>query len=117
MREARSHLLQRGMVLMTVLWILLVISFISFALAAAVRVEVNAAGNSFDSERASYLAKSAAETVLQKLSDPKKFPESPMREEGGSYIFQFGSGEVRVRPEMDGGRIDLNGADEKLLGS
>jgi type II secretory pathway component PulK len=105
------------MVLMTVLWILLVISFISFALAAAVRVEVNAAGNSFDSERASYMAKSAAETVLQKLSDPKKFPESPMREEAGSYLFQFESGEVRVTPEMAGGRIDLNGADEKLLGS
>ena len=102
---------------MTVLWVLLVISFISFALAAAVRVELNAAGNSFESERASYMAKSAAETVLQKLSDPKKFPESPMREEAGSYVFQFASGEVRVRPEMAGALIDLNGADEKLLGS
>jgi type II secretory pathway component PulK len=105
------------MVLMTVLWIVLVISFISFALAAAVRVELNAAGNSFDSERAAYLAKSAAETVLQKLSDPKKFPESPMREESGSYVLTFASGEVRVRPEMSGGLIDLNGADDKLLGS
>jgi general secretion pathway protein K len=105
------------MVLMTVLWILLIISFISFALAAAVRVELNAAANSFDSERAAYLAKSAAETVLQKLSDPKKFPESPMREESGSYVFQFASGEVRVKPEMNGARIDLNGADDKLLGS
>src|SRR5215510_14128768 len=107
MSERRKRLSQRGMVLMTVLWILLIISFISFALAAAVRVELSAAANSFDSERASYLAKSAAETVLLKLSDPKKFPESPMREESGSYIFQFGSGEVLVRPEMDGGRIDL----------
>src|SRR5207247_975234 len=35
----------RGMVLMTVLWILAVIAFIAFALAAAVRTEVNAAGN------------------------------------------------------------------------
>src|SRR5262249_35268039 len=45
------------------------------------------------------------------------FPESPILEESGTYVFQFESGEVRVRPEMDGGRIDLNGADEKLLGS
>jgi general secretion pathway protein K len=106
-----------GMVLMTVLWILLVISFISFALAAAVRSELNAAGNSFDSERASYLAKGAAEAVLQKLQNPKDFPESPMQEVSGSYVFHFESGDVRVRPEMDGARIDLNGADEKLLAS
>src|SRR5215510_12077455 len=115
MSERRKRLSQRGMVLMTVLWILLIISFILFALAAAVRVELNAVANSFDSERAAYLAKSAAETVLLKLSDPKKFPESLMREESGSYVFQFASGEVRVKSEMNGARIDLNGADDKLL--
>src|SRR2546427_12820110 len=94
--KMRSAHAERGMVLMTVLWVLLVISFIAFALAAAVRVELNAAGNSFDSERATYLAKGAAEAVLQKLTDPKTFPESPMHEESGSYVFQFESGEVRV---------------------
>jgi general secretion pathway protein K len=105
------------MVLMTVLWILLVISFISFALAAAVRVELAAAGDSFDSERAIYLAKGAAEAVYQKLANPKTFPQSPMREEAGLYVFQFESGEVRVKAESDGARVDLNGADEKILGS
>src|SRR5689334_21035531 len=72
-----------GMVLMTVLWIVLVISFISFALAAAVRVELNSTGNSFDSERAIFMGKGAAEAVLQELKDPKVFPKSPMQEEGG----------------------------------
>ena len=54
---------QRGMVLMAVLWIVLVVAFISFALAAAVRSELAAAGNSFDSERALFMAKSAAEVT------------------------------------------------------
>src|ERR1051326_5589659 len=106
-----------GMVLMTVLWIVLVISFISFALAAAVRVELNSTGNSFDSERAIVLAKGAAETVLQKLKDSKAFPQSPMREEQGSYIIKFDSGEVVVKVETDSSRIDLNGADEKVMGA
>ena len=106
-----------GMVLMTVLWIVLVISFISFALAAAVRVELNSTGNSFDSERAIFMAKGAAEAVLQELKDPKVFPKSPMQEEGGLYVVKFDSGEVRVKVETDSSRIDLNGADEKVMGA
>ena len=53
-----------GMVLMTVLWIILIIAFISLTLAASVRVEVAAAQNSFDSERAFFMAKSAAEVLF-----------------------------------------------------
>ena len=105
------------MVLMTVLWILAVIAFIAFALAAAVRTEVNAAANSFDSERALFMAKSATEVVFQKLQHPDTFPELPVREESGTYIFEFGSGEVRIRPETDRGRIDLNEASDKVLTS
>jgi type II secretory pathway component PulK len=105
------------MVLMTVLWILLVISFIAFALAAAVRTELSAAGTSFDSERALFMAKGAAETVFLKIQNPDKFPQSSMREERGQYVFQFDSGEARVKTETDASRIDLNGADEKVLAS
>jgi general secretion pathway protein K len=103
------------MVLMTVLWILLVISFISFALAAAVRTEMNAAGTSFDSERALFMAKGAAETVFYKIQNPDTFPQSSMREERGEYVFQFDSGEARVRTETDASRIDLNGVDDNVL--
>src|SRR5439155_2901232 len=107
----------RGMVLMTVLWIVAVIAFISFALAAAVRTELNAAANSFDSERALFMAKSAAEVVFKKLQNPDTFPDLPVPERLGSYTFEFGSGEVRVRPESDRGRIDLNEASDKVLAS
>ncbi len=108
----------KGMILMTVLWIVLVISFISFALAAAVRVEIVSAAGSFDSERAVFMAKGAAETVFQKLKYPNTFPPSPMRELPDSvYAFEFDSGDVRVKSESDNSRIDLNGAEEKVLAS
>ena len=63
---------------MSVLWIVLVVAFISFALAAAVRSELAAAGNSFDSERALFMAKSAAEVLFQKLQNPETFSEIPV---------------------------------------
>jgi general secretion pathway protein K len=40
-----------------------------------------------------------------------------MVEEKNTYVFQFDSGEVRVKSETDSSHIDLNGADEKVLGS
>jgi len=100
---------------MTVLWILAVIAFISFALAAAVRTELNASANSFDSERALFMAKGAAEVVFKKLQNPDTFPDLPVGEQAGAYIFEFGSGEVRIQPESDRGRIDLNEASDKVL--
>ena len=105
------------MILLTVLWIVLVISFISFALAAAVRVELNAAGNSFDAERALFLARGGAEAAFLKISDIKITPQSPKLQVAADYAFQFDSGEVHVKAHSDSSQIDINGADEKLLGA
>jgi general secretion pathway protein K len=107
----------RGMVLMTVLWIVLVIAFISFSLAAAVRVEVEAVQDSFDGERAFFMAKSAAEVAFRSLKDPSTFTGSPVQRENGAYIFPFDSGEARVHFESSARAIDINAADDKLLAS
>ena len=107
----------RGLVLMTVLWIVLVIAFISFSLAAAVRVEVGAVQDSFDGERAFFMAKSAAEVTFRSLKEPSTFNDSPVQRENGVYIFPFDSGEARVHFESDAGSININTADDKLLAS
>jgi general secretion pathway protein K len=115
----KKNSIEKGMVLMTVLWIVLIISFISFALAAAVRTELQAAANSFDSERALFMAKGAAEAVFYRLQldNPKSLPDSPIKRNGDDYVVTLESGEARVKTETDGARIDLNGADEKVLAS
>ena len=105
----------RGMVLITVLWIVLVIAFISLSLAAAVREEVTLTQDLFDSERAFFMAKSAAEVMFQNLLNPETLGDAPVRKEGGTYIFSFDSGEAQVHFESDGGLIDINAADDKLL--
>ena len=107
----------RGMVLITVLWIVMVIAFISLSLAAAVRVEMRATQDSFDSERAFFMAKGAAEVVFHELQKPGVLKGSPVREENNVYIVPFDSGEARVHFESNAGLIDINEAPDKVLAS
>src|SRR5688572_8821646 len=108
----------RGMILITVMWIILILSVISFSLAASVRVELASSQQSFDSERAFFMAKGAAEVIYNAFEKKQPIPEgSPIRQENGEYIFPFDSGEACVRFESNAGLIDLNSASDVLLGS
>jgi len=107
----------RGMVLITVLWIVLVIAFISFSLAAAARIELTASENSFDSDRAFFMAKSAAEAMFHDLQKPGSLGGSPVVKEDGEWLFPFESGEARVRYESNANLIDINAASDELLAS
>jgi general secretion pathway protein K len=102
---------------MTVLWIVLIIAFIAFSLAAAARVEVTATQNTFDSERAFFMAKGAAEVVFQSLQKPQVLEKAPVHEKNGVYVFPFDSGQAVVELETHDGFIDINSADDKLLAS
>jgi general secretion pathway protein K len=107
----------RGVVLMSVMWIVIVVSMIALTLAAAVRVEVAVAENAFDSERAQFMAKSAAEAVLLHLQSPGVFDGSPVSEQNNVFTFPFESGDAQVRLDSGVGLIDANGASDKLLAS
>lgn len=107
-----------GMILVAVLWIIFILSLISLSLAASVRVEMSSTQQSFDSERAFYMAKGSAEVVYNAFSKKEEIPEgTPIRRENGEYIFPFDAGEVRVHFESKSGLIDLNAASDQLLGS
>ena len=108
----------RGSVLISVLWIVTVLSVISFSLASMVRIESASSQQAFDSERAFFMAKGSAEIVFNSLAKNLPIPaNSPIREVKGEYIFPFDSGETRVQLEPNAGVIDLNVADDKLLAS
>jgi len=109
---------RRGTVLISVLWIVLVLSVVSFSLASSVRVEVNSTQQSFDSERAFFMAKGAAEIVYNSFAKSVPIPEdSPIRREKDDYVFPFESGEARVRFDSSEGLIDINSASDKMLAS
>ena len=99
----------RGVILLSVLWVVLILSVISLSLAAAVRTELSSSQDGFDSERAFFMARGAAEVMYQDLTTPGDlFSESPVELVEGEYIFPLESGEVRVRLESGRGRIDVN---------
>ena len=109
---------QRGSVLMSVLWIILVLSLVSFSLAATVRVEVESVNHAFESEKAFLMAKGAAEIVFNSYSKRQPIPDdTPIREVDGEYIFPFEAGEARVQFSSDAGLVDVNEASDKVLAS
>ncbi len=108
----------RGVILLSVLWVVLILSVISLSLAAAVRTEVSSSGDSFDSERAFFMAKGAAQVVYQDLvTDGDLFGDSPVERRDGEFIFPFETGEVRVKLESGRDQIDINSAPDTLLAS
>ncbi len=107
----------RGTVLITVLWIVLLIAFLAFSLAADVRTEVLSARDSLDSEQAFLMAKTAADVFFQNMQTPGTLRGDTVRQEDGIYIFPFNRGEARIYLDSDAGFIDINAADDKLLAS
>jgi general secretion pathway protein K len=105
-------------VLITVLWIVLVLSLVSFSLASAVRVEVRTTQDGFDAQRALFMATGAAEVIYDYVSKERDIPaDAPFRLENAEYVFPFDSGEARAHLEFASGRIDLNFASDRLLAS
>ena len=107
---------ERGSALISVLWIVLVLSLVSLSLASTVRVEVESVNQTFDSEKAFFMAKGAAEIVFNSFNKKQPIPsDSQIRLDNGEYTFPFKDGEAVVRFESDAGRIDINKASDVLL--
>ena len=108
----------RGVILLSVLWVVLILTVISLSLAAAVRTEMSSSRGGFDSERAFFMARGAAEVMFQDLmTDDDLLAGSPVELVNGEYVFPFDTGEVRVRLESGRGRIDINQASDMVLAS
>ena len=110
----------RGVVLITVLWILVGLSLLALTLAATVRTEATLARTSGEGEQAYFFARGALEAVLYRLSypdpDPQKqqalFPYS-----GGMNHYRLRSGSLRCHLALmdEAGRLDLNAAAPETL--
>ncbi len=108
----------RGVILLSVLWVVLILSVISLSLAAAVRTEMSSSRGGFDSERAFFMARGAAEVMYEDLmTDGDLFAGSPVELVNEEYVFPFDAGEVRVRLESGRGLIDINQASDMVLAS
>ncbi|MDE2962863.1 MAG: type II secretion system protein GspK [Acidobacteriota bacterium] len=110
----------RGVVLITVLWIMVGLSLLALTLAATVRTEATLARASGEAEQAYFFARGALEAVLYRLAYPDPDPERRQAlfpYAGGMNHYRFDSGRLRCHVALmdEAGRLDLNAADPETL--
>ena len=110
----------RGVVLITVLWIMVGLSLLALTLAATVRTEATLARASGEAEQAYFFARGALEAVLYRLAYPDPDPEKQQAlfpYAGGMNHYRFNSGPMRCHLALmdEAGRLDLNAADPETL--
>jgi general secretion pathway protein K len=107
--------MQRGMVLVIVLWIVTLLAVMAGGFAYSMRVETRLATSAVERAQARALAEAGVAYALawQLDTDPemqKKWPPN-----GDPHDWEFGGGRIRISVEDAAGRISLNNADPQLL--
>ena len=110
----------RGVVLITVLWILVGLSLVALTLAATVRTEATLAQASGEAEQAYFFARGALETVLYHLAYPDRDPgrqQALFPYAGGMNHYRVSSRNLRCHLALmdEAGRLDLNRAAPEVL--
>lgn len=104
---------QRGLALVTVLWVLVLLSVVAASFTLTVQREVNAVRNSIDIKRGHYLAQAGMRYALMQIFHPDQevrwFPD------GNWHRFELDGVPVEVRVSSLAGRIDLNHARPEML--
>jgi DNA uptake protein ComE-like DNA-binding protein len=111
---------QRGSALVSAIMILMVIVGLVVALAPLVRVDVRAAGQEADDQRAYYLARAGVNLALATLQQDDPSTDGLQEDWAtlgaqGQNLFPLGEGQVRVDVVDASSRIDLNRADRATL--
>ena len=119
-KAARPLSSPRGVVLITVLWIMVGLSLVALTLAATVRTEATLAQASGEAEQAYFFARGALETVLYHLAYPDRDPDRQQAlfpYAGGMNHYRVSSRNLRCHLALmdEAGRLDLNHATPEIL--
>ncbi len=104
---------QRGLALVTVLWVLMLLSLIAASFTRTVRTDINLTRNLIDNAKAEALADAGVFQAIAGLFAPVH--QGGWRVDGTVYAWAYGGGEIRVSVQDEGGKIDLNAGQDVLL--
>jgi general secretion pathway protein K len=110
-RTART----RGFILIAVLWVLIALSVMAGGMTGDARVDVALARNHQTVAQAEALADAGIYRGIVELLQTS--PERPVRIDGSAYAFTLGGTDIRFAIQDEGGLVDLNMANEELIGS
>ncbi|MEE8215073.1 MAG: type II secretion system minor pseudopilin GspK [Alphaproteobacteria bacterium] len=106
---------QRGIALVAVLWALVLLAVIAATVLSESRTQSRLARNFLDAAQAEALADGGVYRAMEGLARPNA--AGGWRVDGTVYAWARPEGEVRIRIEDEGGKIDLNRAGGRLLGN
>ena len=106
---------RRGIALISVLWVLILLSLIAGSFSFTSRTEVNLARNMVDNAEAEALADAGVYRAIAGLY--KTVAEGGFRVDRTVYAWRFEDQEVRFEIADEGGKIDLNRASDAVLGA
>ncbi|MBY0431765.1 MAG: general secretion pathway protein GspK, partial [Rhodospirillales bacterium] len=104
---------QQGFALIVVLWAIILLGTIAAAVTQTARTETRVARNVLDQAKAEALADGAVHRAILALRNPDAAERWPT--DGSVRHFTLGEGESFITIEDEGGKVDLNGADEQLM--
>jgi general secretion pathway protein K len=104
---------ERGLALLTVLWVLSLLSVIAAGLVTQTSTELQITRNMTETARARGLAEAGVFLAIPRLLDPS--PETQWRPNGEERSFEYGGGAIRIVLQDEGGKIDLNAAPNAIL--
>ncbi|MGH8584436.1 MAG: general secretion pathway protein GspK [Gammaproteobacteria bacterium] len=110
MKRTSNH---RGVALVSVLWVIVLLSIIASTLVVTVRTESTLAQELKASAQARALAEAGVFRGIFELLNPKQ--RERWKGDGRAYRVRFGGGRVTIRLQDQGGLIDLNAARRDLL--
>ncbi|MEM9533704.1 MAG: type II secretion system minor pseudopilin GspK [Pseudomonadota bacterium] len=106
---------QRGIALVVVLWLSLLLTILVGSFAIVARTENLQARHLFDTTRAWYAAEAGLHRAVFELRNPNL--EERWFADGRTYTTEFEGATVEISVTDETGKIDLNVADELLLGA
>ena len=104
---------QRGIALISVLWITTLLAVIAASFTSSARTEGQLARNMVENAKAEALADGAVHRAVLGILDLE--PERAWRTDGTAYRIDYGEGAVVVRIFDEDAKVDLNGAPPELL--
>jgi general secretion pathway protein K len=104
---------ERGVALITVLWVLALLSVLAAALVSQTHVELQIARNMKETARARALAEGGVFLTIPHLLDSSL--ETQWRPDGQERLVEYGGGTIRITLQDEAGKIDLNAAPDELL--
>jgi general secretion pathway protein K len=109
----RTHRANRGLALVSVLWVSVLLALIAASFTKVSVTEVNRVRNISESAKAEALADAGVEWALAMLVTGDA--DRPPRTDGSVYRWSFGEGKILISLVDEAGKLDLNEASEDLL--